>query len=204
MQLLDQSILGIMILLLLAMLVIIKQKATGAILDKPKGNLLVWLVNSFNLFFLLVVNPLAAILLILRRLTLIDPTHLTIAAPWLLLTLESIGLFLYVIGFFLMAWALIKLGRFYQLGGTTPRATDALITDGPYTLVRHPMYSAALSIALGLACLVQSFALFFVFCLYLVLITLLLPKEEAGLQQAYGENYVVYEQSTKRLIPFVY
>lgn len=110
MQLLDQSILGIMILLLLAMLVIIKQKTTGAILDKPKGNLLVWLVNSFNLFFLLVVNPLAAILLILRRLTLIDPTHLTIAAPWLLLTLESIGLFLYIIGFFLDGLGLDQIG----------------------------------------------------------------------------------------------
>ena len=64
--------------------------------------------------------------------------------------------------------------------------------------------SAALSIALGLACLVHSFALFFVFCLYLVLIMLLLPREEAGLQQAYDENYVVYQQHTKRLIPFVY
>jgi hypothetical protein len=51
MHLLDQKILGIAILLLLAMLVIVKRAATGSILDKPKGNLLVQLVNVFNLFF---------------------------------------------------------------------------------------------------------------------------------------------------------
>ena len=58
MHLLDQKILGIAILLLLGMLVIVKQVATGFILDKPKGNFMVQLVNVFNLFFLLVVNPL--------------------------------------------------------------------------------------------------------------------------------------------------
>ena len=67
MHLLDQRILGIAILCLLGMLVIVKRVATGSILDKPKGNLLVQLVNIFNLFFLLVVNPLAAILLITGR-----------------------------------------------------------------------------------------------------------------------------------------
>ncbi len=76
MHLLDQGILGIAILFLLGMLVIVKQVATGSILDKPKGNLMVQLVNIFNLFFLLVVNPLAAILLITRRLATIDPTHI--------------------------------------------------------------------------------------------------------------------------------
>ena len=63
MHLLDQRILGIAILCLLGILVTVKRVSTGSILDKPKGNLLVQLVNIFNLFFLLIVNPLAAILL---------------------------------------------------------------------------------------------------------------------------------------------
>ena len=49
MHLLDQRTLGIAILLLLAVLVIVKQVATGPVLDKPKGNLLVQLVNAFRL-----------------------------------------------------------------------------------------------------------------------------------------------------------
>jgi len=56
----DQRILGMAILFLLGMLVTVKRVATGSILDKPKGSLLAQIVNIFNLFFLLVVNPLAA------------------------------------------------------------------------------------------------------------------------------------------------
>ncbi|MBE3134876.1 MAG: hypothetical protein IMZ55_15520, partial [Acidobacteria bacterium] len=54
MHLLDQEILGIAILCLLGMLVIVKQTATGSVLDRPRGDLLVQAVNVFNLFFLLV------------------------------------------------------------------------------------------------------------------------------------------------------
>jgi len=41
-------------------------------------------------------------------------------------------------------------------------------------------------------------------CIYLVLISLLIPVEEIGLQKAYGQQYVAYKQRSKRLIPFVY
>ncbi len=66
------------------------------------------------------------------------------------------------------------------------------------------MYTAALSIALGLACLIQSWICLAVFCIYLVLIGLLIPVEEDGLQKAYGEQYVAYQHKTKELVPFVY
>ena len=59
MVLLDGKILGLVILFFLGVLVVFKQITTGSVLDRPKGNLLVQLVNSFNLFFLLIVNPLA-------------------------------------------------------------------------------------------------------------------------------------------------
>ncbi len=204
MHLLDQRILGNVILFLLGMLVIVKRMATGSILDKPKGNLVVQLVNIFNLFFLLMVNPIAAVLLITRRLETIDPTHMTIEAPWILMVWEIVGLVMYVIGYLLMAWALITLGCNYQLGGSAPRSEDKMVMDGPYRLIRHPMYTAALSISFGLACLIQSWAFFCVFCIYLVLILPLIPMEEDGLRKAYGEQYVLYQQKARKLIPFVY
>jgi len=122
MHLLDQRILGIAILFLLGMLVTVKRVATGSILDRPQGDLLVQLVNIFNLFFLLVVNPLAAILLITRRLATIDPTHITFHESWILMVLEIAGLVMYVMGFLLMAWALITLGRNYQLAACRRRS----------------------------------------------------------------------------------
>ncbi len=204
MHLFDQRILGIAVLLLLAVLVLAKRIGTGSILDKPKGDLLVQLVNVFNLFFLLVVNPVAAVLLILRHLETIDPTHVFVDAPSFLIALELAGLFTYTMGFLLMAWALLSLGRNYQLGGTAPRHSDVMIKDGPYGLIRHPMYAAALCISWGLASLTQSIAFFSVFCIYLLLILLLIPLEERGLQEAYDEKYAVYRQTTARLIPFIY
>jgi protein-S-isoprenylcysteine O-methyltransferase Ste14 len=204
MHLLKQNILGVLILFLLGILVIVKRVATGSILDKPKGNLMVQLVNIFNLFFLLIVNPLAAVLLITRLLTKVDPTHIIINEPWGLTILEVVGLVLYVTGYFLMAWALITLGLSYQLGGSVPRSEDKMIMNGPYGLIRHPMYTSALSISLGLACLIQSWAFFCVFGIYLILISLLIPMEEDGLRKAYGNQYEVYRQKARKLIPFIY
>jgi protein-S-isoprenylcysteine O-methyltransferase Ste14 len=204
MYLIDERILGIVIVLLLVVLVATKQVTTGSTLDKPRGRFLVQLVNVFNLFFLLVVNPLTAILLLTRRLAAADPTRLEIAHPGLLLTLSIIGIILYVAGFLLMAWALISLKRNYQLGGSTPRDTDKLVIAGPYRLLRHPMYAAALYISLGLALLTQSLACLAVFAIYLVLILQLVPLEERGLRRAYGQQYADYQQKTGTLIPFVF
>lgn len=204
MLLFDQRILGVMILSLLGVLVAVKRMATGSILDRPQGNFLIQLVNSVNLFFLLIVNPLAALLLITRRMEIISPTRLPIDEPWIVLVLEIIGLVLYVVGYLLMARALITLGRNYQLGGSAPRSEDKMIIDGPYKLVRHPMYSAALSISLGLACLTQSGAFVFVFIIYFLLIIPLIPLEEDGLRKAYGEQYAAYRQKAKKLVPFIY
>ena len=205
MHLLDQRTLGIAILLLLAVLVIIKQMTTGSILkDRPRKNLRIWLTHIFNLFFLLIANPLAAILLITGHLDAADPTRLVMDTPRLLMGLEIGGMVLYVAGFLLMAWALIRLGRNYQAGGSDPRIADGMVMEGPYRLVRHPMYTAALGISLGLACLIQSLAFFSVFCIYLVLIILLIPAEEEGLRRAYGQQYRAYQEEVKRLIPLFF
>jgi protein-S-isoprenylcysteine O-methyltransferase Ste14 len=204
MHLFDQKIMGILILFLLAALVIVKRMTTGSVLDRPQGNFLIQLVNTFNLFFLLIVNPLAAILMITRRLEILEPTRVTIDEPAILLVLEIVGLIMYVIGYLLMAGALITLGHNYQLGGSDPRSEDKMIIDGPYKKVRHPMYTAALSISLGLACITRSWVFFFVFCIYLLLIIPLIPVEEDGLRKAYGEKYEIYRLKAKKLIPFVY
>ena len=203
MNLLGQMTLGIVILLLLGIVVIVKRAATGAVLDRPQGGLLVQLVNVFNLFFLLVVNPSAAILLMTRRLEALDPTHVNIGEPSVLVVVEIAGLLLYVAGFALMAWALVALGRYYQLGGSTPRSEDRLITDGPYGLIRHPMYAAALSISAGLALLSQSWAFLCVFFIYLALILPLISLEEERLQKAYGEQYTDYQRKTRKLLFFL-
>jgi protein-S-isoprenylcysteine O-methyltransferase Ste14 len=70
--------------------------------------------------------------------------------------------------------------------------------------IRHPIYTAAQGISLGLAGLIQSWALFGVFGLYVALILFLIPVEEDGLRRTYEKQYIPLQQKIKRLIPFVY
>lgn len=204
MHLLDPKILGFTILFLLVIVVIAKRISTGSILDPPKGSLVVQLVNVFNLFFLLVVNPLSAILLLTDRIPLSNLAEMPVNEQRIFIVLEIAGWVLLVAGYLLMAWALTTLGHNYQLGGSAPRSEDRMVVNGPYSLIRHPMYSAALSISLGLACLIQSWVLFGVFCIYLVLLTPLISTEENELRKAYPEQYGTYQHKTRRLIPFIF
>ncbi len=66
------------------------------------------------------------------------------------------------------------------------------------------MYTAALCLSLGLACLTQSLAGFAVFGIYLLLIVALIPIEEEGLRRAYREQYAVYQRKVGRLVPYIF
>lgn len=205
MWVLDQRIFGIIILLLWAMLVIAKWLATGSLLrDRPQGGMWIWLVHIFNFFFLLVVNPLAAILLIAGPAQAIHADHQPSGTQGLPAGLAPTGLLLCAAGYILMAWALFTLRGNYQVGGNPPRASEEFVAKGPYRLVRHPMYTAALCISLGLACLTRSMAFLGVFCIYVLLILWLIPVEEEGMRRAYGERYLTYQGTVNRLVPMLY
>ncbi len=196
--------LGVLILVLLAALLVVKRLTTGSILEKAPRRIFLQVVNLYNLTFLIVVNPLTAILLLTGRWPGGNFLAVDTASSGLLRIVEGAGLAVYLGGFGLMAWALIQLGRGYQLGGEDPRAGDVLNTGGPYARVRHPMYTAALAISLGLAGLTVSPVLLGVFVIYLVLVLLLIPLEEEGLVRTYGEQYVAYRAKTRRLLPLLY
>ncbi len=153
---------------------------------------------------MLVINPLTAILLILRVYEPVDFSHIPLQSKSLISILNVIGLLIYILGFFLMAWALVCLGSNYQLGGISPRKDDSLVVSGCYQIIRNPMYTAALSISLGLALLFLSGIFLGVFGIYLVLILLLIPEEEKGLRNSYDGEYLNYYKRTKRLVPFLF
>jgi protein-S-isoprenylcysteine O-methyltransferase Ste14 len=184
------------------MLVVVKGMATGSLLkDRPHGGVWLWLIHVFNFLFLLAATPLAAVLLIIPRPEASDPAPLALGTPGLRTGVEVAGLLMYGAGCILLAWALFTPRRNYQVGGNVPHAADELVTRGPYRFVRHPMYAAAPCISLGLACLTHSPAYFCVFCIYVLLIVLLIPLEEEGLRRAYGGRYLAYWDSVKRLAP---
>ena len=96
-------------------------------------------------------------------------------------------------------WAIAYLGRAFSI---MPQAR-ALVTNGPYRFVRHPLYAAELLAVAGVMMEhVQPWAIL----AYVLAALAQLPRivwEERVLTEAFP-NYVDYQRRTARLIPFVY
>jgi protein-S-isoprenylcysteine O-methyltransferase Ste14 len=112
------------------------------------------------------------------------------------------GAMLMLVGCVLVVAGLIHMGR-----GLTPlpypRDGAHLIQEGPFALVRHPMYSGGLSLALGWALYVQGWlTLGYVIALF-VFLDAKSRREERWLTEKFPA-YATYQRRVRKIIPFVY
>ena len=113
---------------------------------------------------------------------------------------SPVGLTLFSLGCLLMGVGVI--GRVWCLGYIAGRKATELVTDGPYSLCRNPLYffSAVGAVGVGLASCTLTFPL-----LVLVGIGLYYPgvlKSEANrLSELHCDEYRAYQQSTPSLMP---
>lgn len=112
------------------------------------------------------------------------------------------GEVLIVAGGVLLVAGFVRLGR-----GLTPlpypKEGAGLIQTGPYALVRHPMYSGGLALAVGWALYVQSWlTLGYVFALF-VFLDVKSRREEKWLAEKFP-TYAAYQRRVRKLIPFLY
>ena len=112
------------------------------------------------------------------------------------------GAVLMFMGSGLLLTGLIRLGR-----GLTPlpypRDGAHLIQEGPFSLVRHPMYSGGLSLALGWALYIQGWlTLGYVIALF-VFLDAKSRREERWLAEKFPA-YATYRRRVRKLIPFIY
>ncbi len=103
----------------------------------------------------------------------------------------------------LWAWSQKTLGRFWS-PQLQLRDEHALVTNGPYRWVRHPMYTALAGFGLAVA-LVTSNAIFAVMAVVAVagLVLVRIPQEERMLLESFGEQYRGYLRRTGSLLPRV-
>ena len=85
------------------------------------------------------------------------------------------------------------------------RESHALVTQGVYRSVRHPMYSAIYLLALAQALLVPNF-IAGPACLvaFTLMFALRVPREERMMLDAFGGQYRDYASRTRRVIPGVW
>lgn len=112
------------------------------------------------------------------------------------------GVFITVLGLLFTVWARQYLGRNWS-GIITIKQNHELITRGPYSLVRHPIYSGVLLAFTGTA--IARGDLQGLLAVIITLGTLLrkLYMEERGLRKQFGDQFLTYAKHTRALIPFI-
>lgn len=109
------------------------------------------------------------------------------------------GIFLVVLGQGIRFWAA---GTIEGYRSENVNA-NALVTWGPYGIVRNPLYLGNGLIGLGWSFMAGPLAvLLFLFAFFLLYCLLIIPYEESFLEEQFGQKYIDYRKSTPRLFPF--
>jgi len=113
------------------------------------------------------------------------------------------GVFIIILGFLIGVLALKE--NSFQNFNIRPdiKENATLIKTGVYSLIRHPMYTSVLVMAVGVVVLYPIKLEFISFCALMVVLLLKLSYEESLWSRA-DENYVEYMRKSRRLIPFIF
>jgi len=79
-----------------------------------------------------------------------------------------------------------------------------LVTEGYYAQIRHPIYLGEIGRALGLAITLSSLYGLIFMILMIIFLLIRIEIEEKMLIEAFGEDYIEYQKTTKKLIPYIY
>jgi protein-S-isoprenylcysteine O-methyltransferase Ste14 len=112
------------------------------------------------------------------------------------------GLLLVLLGVALSIWARLVLGGNWS-AAVTVKQGHTLICRGPYTLVRHPIYTGLLLAVLGVAVIVGEVRGLLGVGVLAVAFWLKLRKEERFMLEEFGVDYRRYQERVKALIPYV-
>ena len=137
------------------------------------------------------------IILVLVRLRVFKGHGTVTNDPWL----QGVGLAIFLLGLALAVWARVYLGRNWGMP-MSEKADPELVTTGPYSTIRHPIYSGIILAMAGTAIAVSPYWLIAVVLLgayFLYSAT----REERYMAGIFPDAYPRYKQETKMLIPFI-
>ncbi|MFX1535060.1 MAG: methyltransferase, partial [Promethearchaeota archaeon] len=116
------------------------------------------------------------------------------------LLIRWLGVGMAIIGIALLVWIHRTLGRQYS-AKLEIQEEHQLITVGPYSKVRHPMYTTFNLFSLSVALISANLLLiFFAICIAIPFYWIVKTEEKMLIEQ-FGDEYLEYMQSTGRFLP---
>ena len=127
---------------------------------------------------------------------------------WIGWTKIDLPNWLRIIGISLASFAVLWLWWvFFTIGSNISvltKESHELVTNGPYRLVQHPLYTGALTFLFSLSLVFEDWFVFVYTLAGLVAFRLLvIPAEEEQLLEAFGEDYECYQSRTGMLFPWI-
>ena len=114
-----------------------------------------------------------------------------------------IGIALFVIGLAGTLAAQVSMGKSWRIGVDKAERTD-LVTNGPFAIVRNPIFAAMLPTSLGLVLMVPSWvAITGLAALFVALELQVRVVEEPYLRHVHGDRYGDYAATVGRFLPGV-
>jgi protein-S-isoprenylcysteine O-methyltransferase Ste14 len=113
------------------------------------------------------------------------------------------GLVLVGLGFVLIFWSGVALGKMYS-AEVTIQKNHQLVTTGLYRYIRHPRYLGVTFAAIGLSLLFRSWIGLAVSIPLLVVLLSRIKDEEAVLYAEFGVEWEAYIKQSWCLIPYLY
>lgn len=114
---------------------------------------------------------------------------------------NAVGFVLAACGVVLTFAAQLAMGNAWRIG-VDPQERTELVTDGPFRLVRNPIYSAMIPTVFGLVLMVPNvLAIAAIVCLVTALELQVRLVEEPHLQRTHGDAYAEYAATVGRFIP---
>jgi len=116
---------------------------------------------------------------------------------------QMVGAGITVAGVAVAIWSRYFLGQNWS-ATVTVKQEHELIRTGPYSVVRHPIYSGFLLAILGTAIYDGEYKGLLALVLVSVAWKIKSLHEEAFMQSEFGDDYTQYKREVKGLVPFVW
>ena len=114
-----------------------------------------------------------------------------------------VGFALIVIGFVILLVAHLTIGRFHA-STLVIRKDHQLITHGIYRFSRHPIYLGVIIVAMGIPVYSSSLDGLLIMSALIPIFLNRIRMEERLLIDEFGDAYLRYKETTRKLIPFIY